>query len=95
MANISGYSILDPSGQQTDFALSKNWLGKRPAELPKRLLSTEYSMMSDAISLVAYSLDELISRPDVGQSLALRQNSERLLDGHDTRAARLESPRRA
>jgi ionotropic glutamate receptor len=69
MANISGYSILDPSGQQTDFSLSKKWLGNRAAELPKRLLSTEYSMMSDAISLAAYSLDELISRSDVGQSL--------------------------
>lgn len=74
MTNISGYSILDPRGQQTDFTPSKRWLGKRPAEVPKKLLSTEYAMMSDAISLVAYSLDELIyesqdSRPVIGPSL--------------------------
>lgn len=67
LSNISGYSILDPNGQQTDFTMSKKWLGKRPAETQKKLLSTEYSMMSDAISLVAYSLDELISEPDIGK----------------------------
>lgn len=69
MTNISGFSILDPSGQQTDFTLSKKWLGKRPAEMPKKLLSTEYSMMSDAISLVAYSLDELINESVIGRSI--------------------------
>uniref|UniRef100_A0A6G1SD06 Glutamate receptor, ionotropic kainate 2 n=1 Tax=Aceria tosichella TaxID=561515 RepID=A0A6G1SD06_9ACAR len=72
MTNISGFSILDPDGQQTDFTMSKKWLGKRPTEVPKTLLSTEYSMMSDAISLVAYSLDELISEPssDLGPAIA-------------------------
>lgn len=69
MTNISGYSILDPEGQQTDFKQSKKWLGKRPAEVPKRLLSTEYSMMSDAVSLVAYSLDELINDYGQGRSV--------------------------
>lgn len=69
MTNISGYSILDPSGQQTDFTPSKKWLGKRPAELPKKLLSTEYSMMSDAISLVAYSLDDLINDSETGKQI--------------------------
>lgn len=67
MTNISGYSILDPEGQRTDFTLSKKWLGKRPAEVPKKLLSTEYSMMSDAISLVAYSLDEFINDSSAGK----------------------------
>lgn len=70
MTNISGFSILDPDGQQTDFALSKKWLGKRPTEVPKTLLSTEYSMMSDAISLVAYALDELINESDIGTTIA-------------------------
>ena len=69
MSNISGYSILDPDGQQTDFTPSKKWLGRRPAEMPKRLLSTEYSMMSDAISLVAHSLDELLNQYDGGRLL--------------------------
>lgn len=61
MTNISGYSILDPDGQPTDFAVSKNWLGRRPPELPKRLLSTEAAMMSDAVTLLAYSFDELVN----------------------------------
>lgn len=69
MTNISGYSILDPDGQRTDFKLSKKWLGRRPPELPKRLLSTEYSMMSDAISLIAYSLDDLIVESEQGRSV--------------------------
>lgn len=69
MTNISGFSILDPSGQQTDFTLSKKWLGKRPTEMPKKLLSTEYSMMSDAISLVAYSLDDLINDSGVAKQI--------------------------
>lgn len=64
--NVSGYSLLDPDGQPVDFNLPKKYLGKRPAELPKRLLSTEYSMMSDAISLIAYSLDELLSETNAG-----------------------------
>lgn len=64
MTNISGYSILDPSGQRTEFTPSKKWLGKRPTEVAKKLLSTEYAMMSDAISMVAYSLDELINETD-------------------------------
>lgn len=61
MTNITGYSILDPDGQATDFTPTRKWLGKRPAQLAKKHLSTEYSMMSDAISLVAHSLDELIN----------------------------------
>lgn len=69
MTNISAYSILDPGGQQTNFASPKTYLGKRPIELPKKLLSTEYSMMSDAISLVAHSLDELLNDPDFGKSV--------------------------
>lgn len=69
MTNISGFSILDPNGQQTDFTPSKKWLGKRPTEVPKKLLSTEYSMMSDAISLVAYSLDELINDSGIGKQI--------------------------
>lgn len=68
MTNISGFSILDPEGQQTDFSMSKKWLGRRPSEMPKKLLSTEYSMMSDAISLVAYSIDELLNESDIGSS---------------------------
>lgn len=74
MTNISGYSILDPEGQPTDFTPSRKWLGRRPAELPKKHLSTEYSMMSDAISLVAYSLDELLNEPDLGKSISPPSN---------------------
>lgn len=66
VSNISGYSILDPEGQPTDFFPSKKWLGKRPTELNKTQLSTDYSMMSDAVSLLAFSLDELVTLPDFG-----------------------------
>ena len=70
MTNISGYSLLDPEGQPTEFMPSRSWLGRRPSEVSKKLLSTEYSMMSDAVALVARSLDELISDPEVGQALS-------------------------
>lgn len=69
MTNISGYSLLDPEGQQTDFKLPKNWLNKKIAKVPKKLLSTEYCLMSDAISLVATSLSELIYDSSYGKNV--------------------------
>jgi len=67
ITNITGYSILDPEGQPVGFTPSKMWLGKRPTDKAKTLLSTEYAMMSDAISLIAYSLDELTTLSDFGK----------------------------
>lgn len=69
MTNISGYSLLDPEGQQTDFKLPKNWLNKKSAKVRRRLLSTEYCLMSDALSLLASSFSELIYDSNSGRNV--------------------------
>lgn len=69
--NISGYTLLDPAGQQADYTVSKKWLGKRPLPRPKKLLSSDYAIMSDAVTIVAHSLDELISSKESSNRVAL------------------------
>lgn len=68
-ANISGFTILDPSGQATDFTSTSRWLGKRPTPFSKRLLPTGYTMMSDSVSLIASALDEMIKDPENGRTV--------------------------
>lgn len=60
-ANISGFTILDPAGQQVEQIMpSTTFLGKKTTEGPKKLLTTSYAMLSDSISLLAHSLDEML-----------------------------------
>lgn len=70
VSNISGYSILDPSGQlPVDFVVNKYWLGKRPIDTPKRVVPTGYALVSDLLAVLAVSLQELISDPVVGPTI--------------------------
>lgn len=60
LTNISGYTMLDPSGQQIGH-VDKAWIGGRPPPTPKQIMSTDNALISDAISLLTLSMDELIN----------------------------------